>query len=157
MINHNIRDHCKNINFNGESSTIDVMWVKAWNKEPWNVWIVLKNYFFKFWKITTGTLYIKIKIEIEISYILSKLQLQNFHENSPCFKNHFIYLKHSKKNMWTCGFFVSNVFFPYPIFTKLFQFFLWTLIYSTRRDPCVQNIQKINIHIPFHILIFKHL
>jgi hypothetical protein len=29
----------------------------------------------------------------------SKLQLQNFHENSPCFnfKSHFICLKHSKK------------------------------------------------------------
>ncbi len=46
-------------------------------------------------------------------------------------------------------FFISKVLFLYQLFTKLFQFFLWILIYSTRMDPCVQKIQKIKIHIPF--------
>jgi hypothetical protein len=47
-----------------------------------------------------------------------------------------------KKNIWKCGFLVQEVPFPYKMFIKSFQFF-GTLLSSTRRDPSVQNIQKI--------------
>ncbi len=61
----------------------------------------LKNCFLKNWKITMGTLHIKIKkLFFKWVLILSKLQLQNFHEISPCFKSPFICLKHSRK---ICG------------------------------------------------------
>ncbi len=45
-----------------------------------------------------------------------------------------------KKNMWTCGFFVS---------LNRFKFFVNFNIYSTKKDQCVQNIQKLKIHTPF--------
>jgi hypothetical protein len=51
-----------------------------------------------------GTLYINIYIYKVL--ILSKLQLQNFHENSPCFKIPFIRLKHLGKTCGHVGFFV---------------------------------------------------
>jgi hypothetical protein len=36
--------------------------VKVEKKKPSNVWIVLKNYFLKIWKITMTTLYVQKKI-----------------------------------------------------------------------------------------------
>jgi hypothetical protein len=54
-----------------------------------------------------------------------------------------------KKNMWTSGFFVSKVLSPYQMFTKSFQKKFVNFDISTRRDPCVQNIKKIKICIPF--------
>jgi hypothetical protein len=51
--------------------------------------------------------------------------------------------------MWTCGFFLIKIPFPSSNVHKTISIFFKTLIYSTRRDPCVQNIQKIKIHIPF--------
>jgi hypothetical protein len=58
------------------------------------------------------------------------------------FQESFYMFKALKKSMWTSGFFVSTILFPYQMFTKIVSIFLWTLIYSTRIDPCVQNIQK---------------
>jgi len=44
-----------------------------------------------------GTLYIKKIVKfLKKLLMLSKLQLQNFHENSPCFKSPFTCLKHSR-------------------------------------------------------------
>jgi hypothetical protein len=51
--------------------------------------------------------------------------------------------------MWTSDFFVSKVFFPLLNVDQIVSIFLRTLIYSTKRDPCVQDIQKIKKHIPF--------
>jgi hypothetical protein len=39
------------------------------------------------------------------------------------FQESFYMFKAFKKCMWTCGFLVSKVFFPYQMFTKSFQFF----------------------------------
>jgi hypothetical protein len=122
------------------------IWVKAWNKKPWSVWTILKMFFLKIWKITTGTLNIKQIVQfLKSILILSKLQLQNFHENSSCFKSPFICLKLSIK---TCGqmvFLFQKSIFLMRCSPNPFSF-LWTLIYSTRKDPCVQNIQEKNIN-----------
>jgi len=69
------------------------------------------------------------------------LQLNFFHENSLCFKSLFICLKHSKK---TCGHVVIlfQKFFFLIKFHPNISIFLETFIYSTRKDPCIQNIQK---------------
>jgi hypothetical protein len=37
------------------------------------------------------------------------------------FQKSFDMFKTLKKSMWTCGFFVSKVFFPNQMFTKSFQ------------------------------------
>ncbi len=39
------------------------------------------------------------------------------------FQQFFYMFKGLKKSMWTSGFFVLKIFFPYQMFTKLFQFF----------------------------------
>jgi hypothetical protein len=106
-----------------------------WNKEPHSVWIVFKICFSKFWEITMGTLYIKKFVKI-----LNKLLY--FHENSLCFKNHFICLKNFKKSTRTCDFFCFKNNFSLSNVHQIISIVLQTLIYSTRRDPCVKNIQK---------------
>jgi len=64
-----------------------------------------------------------------------------------------------KKNMWTCGFLNFKSSFSLPNVHQIISIFLWTLIYSTRKDPCVQNIpQNKNIY-PFKFWysnILKH-
>jgi hypothetical protein len=54
------------------------------------------------------------------NYLLKKLffyfqsyNYKKFHENSPCFKNPFICLKHSRKACGQVVFFASKVCFPY--------------------------------------------
>ncbi len=87
-------------------------WVKVGKNELKNVWTIFKNYFLKIWKIM-GKLCIKFfKKNFKKIFILSKLQLQNFHENSPCFKSHFICLKHSRK---ACGEVVFCIKIPFPL------------------------------------------
>jgi hypothetical protein len=61
----------------------------------------------------------------------------------------FYMFKSLKKNMWIGGFSVSKSPFPLSNVHQIISIFLLTLIYSTRRDPCVQDIQKIKTHIPF--------
>jgi hypothetical protein len=56
-------------------------------------------------------------------------------------------VKALKKSMWTCSFFVLNVF-PLSNVHQIIFIFLSTLIYSIKGDPCVQNIHKIKIYIP---------
>jgi hypothetical protein len=56
----------------------------------------------------------------------------------------------------TCG----QVVFLYQFLFSLFKcspscFNFFGTLYSTRGDPCVQNTQKIKIHIPFKILILE--
>jgi hypothetical protein len=53
-----------------------------------------------------------------------------------------------KKNMWTSGFLYQKSFSLFKC-SWIVSIFLANLIYSSRTDPCVQNIQKIKIHIPF--------
>jgi len=80
----------------------------------------LKTIFQNFKKHHGNIIYQKIHLIFEIILILSKLQLQNFHENSPCFKSPFICFKHSRK---TCGHvvFFFQKSFPYQMFTKSFR------------------------------------
>jgi hypothetical protein len=59
-----------------------------------------------------------------------------------------LYVQALKKNMWTCGFFVSKVLSLSNVH-QIISFKKKTLIYSTKRDPYVQKIQKIKIHICF--------
>jgi hypothetical protein len=68
---------------------------------------------------------------------------------STMFQKSFYTFKALKKNIWTCGFFISNFFFSLSNVHQSISIFLWTSIYSTKRDPCVQNIQKLKIHICF--------
>jgi hypothetical protein len=65
------------------------------------------------------------------------------------FQDSFYMFKAMKKNMWTYGFYFSKILFTYQMFAQIVSIFLWTLIYSTKWDPCVQNIQKIKILLPF--------
>jgi hypothetical protein len=60
----------------------------------------LKTIFRKFENSPWGHYMSKKLFKKMKNLILSKLQLQNFHENSTCFKSPFICLKHSRK---TCG------------------------------------------------------
>jgi len=48
--------------------------------------------------------------------------------------------------MWTSGFFVSKILFHYQMFIKLFQFFCECQYIPQKKDPCVQNSQKIKRH-----------
>jgi hypothetical protein len=120
---------------------------KGWKQEkikPNSVWTILKNCFLKIWKITMGTQYIYIYIYIYKDLILSKLQLQNFHENSPCFNSHFICLKHLGK---TCRhvvfffffFFLSKFLFLHQMFSKPFQFFKKFDIFHKKGSMCSKH------------------
>jgi hypothetical protein len=62
------------------------------------------------------------------------------------FQESFYMFKAFKKNMWTSVFYIKSLF-PLSNVHQIVWIFSWILIYSTRRDPCVQNIQKIEIHI----------
>ncbi len=111
------------------------------------MWTVLKNYFLKIWKITMKTLYVK-KIVLFLNKFLYfqscnyKIFMKIYHVSKV-----FYMFKTLKKNMWTSGLFVSKIFSPFLNVHQIVSIFLGTLIYSTRGDPCVQNIQKIKIHI----------
>jgi hypothetical protein len=83
------------------------------------MWTVLKNYFLNFWKINMGTLYTK-KV---LSFYTFKVATTKFSWKFTMFQKLFYMFKTLKKSMWTSGFFVSKVFFPYQMFVKLFQFF----------------------------------
>jgi hypothetical protein len=80
-----------------------------------------QSFFLKlnFWKITMGTLYIKInKVEF-FSYVATT----KFSWKFAMFQESFYMFKALKKSMWTCDFFVWKFIFPYQMFTKSFQFF----------------------------------
>jgi hypothetical protein len=128
-------------------------WVKVGKKEPSSVWIVLENCLLKIRKITMGTLYIqKNYCSFEIGSLLSKLQLQNFHENSPCFKSPFICLKHSRK---TCG---QEVFLYQKSFSLIkcspnrFNFLVNFNVFHKKGSMCSKNSKYKNTYI---ILDFK--
>ncbi len=105
-------------------------------KSPWEHYISKKSFIF------------------EINSYTFKVATTIFFWNSLCFKSLFICLKHSRK---ACGLvvFLIKSFFPLSNVHQIISIFLWTLIYSTRRDPCIQNIWKIKIHIVLKILILK--
>jgi hypothetical protein len=89
---------------------------------------------------------------LEIKFYAFKVETTKFSWKFTMFLKSFYRFKTLKKNMWIRGFFVSNVH-------QIISIFLWILIYSTRKYPCVQNIQKIIIHIHFRLWksnILKH-
>ncbi len=107
-------------------------------KLPWECYISKNSFNFlnKFLYFQSYNYKIFMKIHHVLRVLLYVLSAQEKHVNRWffCFKNPFSLL---------------NV---HQIITIL----LWTLIYSTRRDSYVQNIQKTKIHIHFYILILKH-
>jgi hypothetical protein len=52
--------------------------MKTWNKDPQSVWTVPKICFYFFWKITMGTLYIKIHLILEIIFYTFKVATTKF-------------------------------------------------------------------------------
>jgi hypothetical protein len=67
---------------------------KEWKHEKKNQVVCGKSLKTIFWKFEKSPWEHYISIYIYIVLILSKLQLQNFHENSPCFNIPFIHLKY---------------------------------------------------------------
>jgi hypothetical protein len=63
------------------------------------------------------------KNNIEISSYTFKVSTTKFSWKFTMFQEFFYMFKAFKKSMWTSGFFVSKVLFPYQMFTKSFQFF----------------------------------
>ncbi len=123
------------------------------------MWIALKNCFSKFWKIAMGTLYLKNHLILEINFYTFKVATTKISWKLTMFEKSFYTFKALKKNMWTSGFFCFKCHFSLSNVHQMISIFLWTLIYSTRRDPCVQNIQKVKIHIHFKFWnsnILKH-
>ncbi len=116
-------------------------------KKPRSVWTILKNYFLKIWKITMETLYIHKKNCFKNKIILSKFQLQKFHENSPCFKSYFICLKHLRK---TCGQVVLSYQKSFSLIKyspNHFNFFCENLIYFTKGSMCSKHSKNKNTYI----------
>jgi hypothetical protein len=64
------------------------------------------------------------------------------------FQESFYMFKTLKTNMWVGVFFGIKSPFPLLNVHQIISICFLTLIYSTKRDPCVQNIQKIKINIP---------
>jgi len=88
----------------------------------------------------------------EISFYTFKFATTKYPWKFIMFQESFYMFKALKKSMWTCGFFFCfKCLFSLSNVHEIVSIFLWTLIYSTRRDPNVQNIQKIKIHIPIYI------
>jgi hypothetical protein len=78
--------------------------------------------------------------------MLSKLQLQNFHENSLCFKSHFIHFKHSKK---TCGqvvFLFRKSFFLIKCSPNHFNFFVNFNIFHKKGSMCSKHSKNKNTY-----------
>ncbi len=103
-----------------------------------------------FWNLKNhhgNIIYQKNHLIFEINSYNFKVATTKFSWKFTMFQKSFYKFKALKKNMWTSGFFVSKVFFSLSNVHKIISIFLWTLIYSTRRDPCVQKIQKKKIYI----------
>jgi len=110
---------------------------------PWKLFFEnLKNH-------GENTIYPKSYFTFEISSYTFKVATTKFSWKFTMFQKSFYMFKAFKKNMWTCGFFCIKNPFHLSNVHQIVLIFLWTLIYFTRRDPCVQNIQKIKIHVPF--------
>jgi hypothetical protein len=81
------------------------------------------------------------------------------------FQESFYMFKTFKKNMWTSGFFNIKSLFLLSNVHQIVSIFFWTLMYSIRRDPCVQNIHKkktytfldLNIRMSFYPIIVLNL
>jgi hypothetical protein len=140
-----LKGHALNRNHRMASTMENNHRVKVREKEPSTMWIVFKYCFLKIWKIIKGTLYIKNKMKNRNKFLYFqscnyKIFMKIHHVSIV-----FYMFKAFKTNMWTSGFLYHMSFSP----NKCSSFFLWTLIYSTRRDQCVQNIPKVKIHIPY--------
>jgi hypothetical protein len=58
------------------------------------------------------------------------------------FLESFYMIKTLKKTMWTSGFFVSKVFFPYQMFIVLIRFFVNFNIFHKNRSMCSKHSKK---------------
>jgi len=90
-----------------------------------------------------GTLYVK-KIVLFLKYvlILSKLQLQNFHEYLPCFKSPFMCLKHLRKICGHVVFLYQKLFSLIKCSPNCFNFFVNFNIFYKKGSMCSKNSQK---------------
>jgi hypothetical protein len=99
----------------------------------------LKIVFWKFEKSPWEHYMSKIKIKIEINSYIFKVATTKFSWKFTMFQKSFYTFKTHKKNMWITFFCIKS---PFPLLNvhQIVSIFLWTLIYSKRRDPCVENI-----------------
>jgi len=91
--------------------------------------------------------------------ILSKLQLQKFHKNLPCFKSPFICFKHSKKACGQMVYLFQKSFFPYQMFTKSFHFFPNFNIFHKKGNDMFKTFKKLKYIYTFrfcYLNILKH-
>jgi hypothetical protein len=83
-------------------------------------------------------MYQKIRLIFEV-FILSNLQLQNLHENSPCFKSRLICLKHSRKACGQVVFLFQKSFLLIKYLPNHFKFFLNFNIFQKKGSMCSKN------------------
>jgi len=133
----------------GYGSHLIKWWVKARKKEPKSVWTILKTNFWIFEKSSWEHYISKFNYYYLVCFYILKVETTKFSWKFTMFQELFYMFKALRK---TCGqvvFLHQKSFSLIKCSPNVFNFFLWILIYSTRMDPCVQNIQKIKIHIPF--------
>jgi hypothetical protein len=125
------------------------IWVKVGKKEPRSVWIVLKPCFLKTWKITMKTLYIK-----KMFYFKNKFLYFQSCNYKVFMKIHHVsrvllYIESIQEKHVDRWFLYIKSLFPLSNVHQIISVFLWILIYSTTKDPCVQNIQKTKFYLFF--------
>ncbi len=105
--------------------------------------------FFKILKNRHGNnIYKKIHLIFEINFYTLKVATTKFSWKFTMFQESLYMFKALKKKCGCVVFLFQKYFFLIKCSPSHFQK-KWTLIYSTRRDPYVQNIQKIKIHNAF--------
>jgi hypothetical protein len=78
----------------------------------------------------------------EINSYTFKVATTKFSWKFTMFQESFHMFKAFNKNMWTNGFFVSKVHFPYEMFTKSFQFFVNFNIFHKKGSMCSKHSRK---------------
>jgi hypothetical protein len=114
--------------------------VKARKKEPRNVWIVLKNYFLKIWKITMGTLYVKKYIYIfKINFYTFEVATTKFSWKFTMFQEFFYMIKALKKKCGCVVFLYQKSFFFIKCSPNCFNFFVNFNIFHKKGSICSKH------------------
>jgi len=122
----------------------EVSKMKARKKEPRNVWAILKIfiYFFNLKNHHGNTIYQKNCFIFEIIFYIFKVVITKFSWKFTMFRESFYMFKTFKKSVWTCGFFVSKVFFPLSNVHQIISIFLWIYIFHKKGSMCSKHSKK---------------
>jgi hypothetical protein len=140
--------------------------VKVGKKEPNSVWIVLKNYFLKIWKITMGTLYIKkIVLFLKKKNYTFKITTTKFSWTFTMFQDSFYMFKTLKKSMWIGGFLYQKSFSFIKCSPNRFNFFVSFNIFHRKGSMCSKHSKNkytytfldFNTRMSFYIIIILNL